>query len=121
MKFEENELSHVGQLRLEALTAGYPPDLVKLAEPFLRRGLKLLEDLKLPGIGESTKSDELLEGPFITPARLLELLNRAVDGDPGTERKLMLFYLDEDHEQSLDLVEVYSEARICSMTFRRRE
>ena len=60
------------------------------------------------------------EGPFINPARLLELLQYAVDNDPGTERKLMLFYLDEDHEQSLDLVEVYSEARICSMTFRRR-
>jgi hypothetical protein len=59
-----------------------------------------------------------LAGPFVNPQQVLDALQYAVERDPGTERKLMLFYF-EDGEQ-IELIEVHSEARICSMTFRRR-
>lgn len=57
-----------------------------------------------------------LDGPFVNPAAVLKLLQMAVDRDPGTEKKLMLFYLETG--ERLELVEAYSEARVCSMTFR---
>ena len=74
---------------------------------------KALEPICISGTVETDR----LEGPFLNPARLLEWLGGVVANDPGTERKVMLFWLDNE---CLELIECHSEARVCSMSFRRR-
>ena len=54
---------------------------------------------------------------LINPAQFLEEFMLAVVNDPGTERKLMLFFLDEEE---ICFVCARSEARVMSLEFKRR-
>ena len=55
---------------------------------------------------------------LINPRQFVTEVMAAIASDPGTEKKLMGFYLDDEEIQ---FVEARSEARVMSITFTRRK
>lgn len=56
------------------------------------------------------------EGRIINPSNFAKELIEAVESDPGTERKAMLFYVDDEQ---IRFVRARSEARVMTLEFTR--
>lgn len=55
---------------------------------------------------------------IINPTNFAKKLIEAVENDPGTERKAMLFYLDD---KEVEFKEISSEARVCVLYLQSRK